>query len=181
MVTDFDVEIRMFDNSLNIKHLATCRMLGKLLMMRAAELSTYGTWIFRDTAEWKGKTNVIRRLNEHRFVDRNDENAMRGCAKELYVETEHLMTQKEKSIFMDMLRNPLWKNGKGEEGVSVANEGFDALECLLTTKGITASTRQEYYEEVARLLNATPDTIREKLSRLKAKWNKDTGTYSIEQ
>ena len=179
IVTDFNVEIRMFDDSVNVKHLALCRMIGKLLMMRAAELSTFGRWVFKDTVTWSQRKEVINALNLHCHIDRSISNRMKDCAKELYMEMEHLMTQKEKSIFMELLKSPLWKNGRREVEETVVEAEFDSLECLLTLKGLSASTRQEYYSEAAKILGSTPDTVREKLSRLGAKWNKKIGTYSM--
>jgi hypothetical protein len=181
VVTDFNAEIRMFDDSVNVKHMALCRMIGKLLMMRAAELSTFGTWIFKKNVTWIQRCEVIQMLNDHYAIHGDMSNRMKDCAKELYMEMEHLMTQKEKSIFMELLKSPLWKNGRREVEENVEETVFDSLECLLTVKGISASTRQEYYCEVAKIVNATPDTVREKLSRMGAKWNKKTGMYSIQK
>lgn len=178
---DFNIEIRMYDDSVNIKHIALCRILGKLLMMRAAELSEFGRWVFKADETWSAKSRVIEGINHHSTMNRDNVSVMKSCAKELYVELEHLMTPTEKDCLMSMMRNPIWRGGSRVDR-DVLNEGqedISELEIMLKTKALRSDTRMEYYSEMARMLNTTPEVVRVKLSKCGAKWNKQLGLFSI--
>lgn len=179
-ITDFNIEIRMFDDSVNVKHIALCRIISKLLLLRGAELAVFGRWMMRKDEEWnKRRSIIVNILNRHMTVNSDNCNVMKNNAKELYLEMEHLMTDKERSIFMELLRRPLWKGGQRSEPIRQEQEGFDELECLIVAKSVIANNRMEYYNTVAAVLQTTPDMVRERLSKMGAKWNKKLGLYSL--
>jgi hypothetical protein len=151
--------------------------------MRASELSVLGKWIFRkDNPQWLEKKDIITRyLGSCRTINSDTSNSMKNCAKEMYFDLEHLMTNTEKRCFLSMLNRPIWKSGNRELRINKEDSTVDDLESLVISKTITASTRNEYYSTLADMLNTTPDTIRERLSKLDTKWDKKAHTYNLRE
>lgn len=195
-VTHLNLEIRVYDNSLNFNHVALCRFISYLLWIRAVEISEYGKYILRNTNEWKAKKNAIRRLNHldrlnivgaiDRVKAENEKtiNVMKETAEELYVEIEHLMTKQEKEIFREFINEPIWlhrsKVTYTDKKLKRKISEFDkALICLVKTKSVFADSRKQYYKKVAKMLDKKEVYIKNRLSKIKAKWNGEIGAYII--
>lgn len=198
-ITELDVEIRTYDNSLNVNHVSLVRFLSRLLWIRATEISEYGKYILRDTIEWKAKKKVIQSLNRHNKLGGFDSyttethkrealktvKLMKETSEELYVELQHLMTETEKHIFKEFIEKPIWLNRdeKLENMTKKAKDSiseFDrALLCIVKTKSIFAGSRKQYYKKTAKALDSTTDNVRVRLSKIKARWNKEIGAYTL--
>jgi len=198
-ITDLNLEIRTYNNSLNVNHIALIRLLSRLLWMRAVEISGIGKYILRNTSEWIERKSIIDSLNRHYKVnkpshyrdidgvwkeDKKMRDTMRDVAEELYLELEHLMTRLEKEIFKEFLDKPIWLHrGKLEHVVKKEMDKiteFDrGLLCLVKTKMVFAKTRKIYYKRVAKIMDSTVDYVRTRLSKIDGKWDKEIGCYTI--
>jgi len=199
LINELNVEVRTYDNSLNINHVALVRFLTRLLWIRATEISEYGKYMLRNTVEWKEKKNVIRKLNNHDrfsvfgsvYTDEQKNEAkeavrlMKETSEELYVELQHLMTDTEKNIFKEFVEKPIWLNrdekleNVGKNRSRRISEFDRALLCIVKTKSIFADSRKQYYRKVAKTLGSTESYVRTRLGKVKAKWNGDVGAYII--
>ena len=201
-ITHLDLEIRTFDNSLNVNHVALIRFLMRTLWMRAVEISGIGQYVLRSTNEWVERKKIIASLNRHERIHyvangrlyreaikafkkwKAVEETMKNVAEELYLELEHLMTNYEKEIFKEFVDAPIWLN-RSKVGMIVKKKldkitEFDlGLICLLKTRTVFAATRKTYYKKVAKVMGSTVGYVRTRLSKINGKWNKETGCYVI--
>lgn len=198
-ITKLDLEIRTYDTSLNVNHVALIRFLTRILWMRAVEISGIGRYILRSTNEWMERKKIIgllnrhhrfRKPNSHRYVtgekkqDEKMRDIMKDVAEELYFEIEHLMTDYEKELFKEFIDKPIWLNLAKLDCVEKKKANkiaeFDmGLICLVKTKTVSAKTRKTYYEKVAKIMDSTVDYVRTRLSKISGRWNKETGCYTI--
>jgi len=184
---NLNVEIRTFNNSMNLRHIALCRFISNLLMLRATEISEYGSMVFRSgTKVWKQRKSIIKNyLNgDRRSITHTEIGIMKDCAEELYVELEHLMSDVEKGIFKEFIHEPIWlKRDKIryiKKMKSTISEFDKALLCLVKTKGISGvGTRDKYYSRIARVLQSKPSYVRTRLNKIGAEWNSEIGAYVI--
>lgn len=182
LITNFDVEIRTSDSTLDLEQLVAVRALTKALILRASQLSSLGIIkIPKDI--WEKVEPIIETLNDCSPPSDTDVEYMKELTEMMIKEMSPFMSEFERICVKNIFKNPIRDRTEAQLATSKIirelSETDKKVKGLITRGTIESSTISGWLSDASKELKIDEHDIRQSLNLLKAKFDSDLGTYTI--
>jgi hypothetical protein len=180
VITNFDVEIRSSDSTLDLEQIIAGRAMTRALILRASELSNYGI-VKMPNELWSEVKPVIKHLNKSEHISSYEINIMKKNAESFIREMMPYLTEFERKCVKNIFESPVRHRTEAQmsSGNIVLKLSDDAKEVkrIIALGSIEAPSSSKWISLVSEQLHISNEKVREALNQMKAKYDSELGTF----
>lgn len=170
-ISNFDVEIRTSDSTIDLEQLTMSRALARALVMKATQLSNYGLINIESSGHWDESKEIISALNSYMPLTAKQMNFMRNLCDGFIRELSAFLTDFERGCAKNLIVKPvrdrtIYKSA--DDMITKLSDNAKTVKKYATLCNITANSESEWIERVAELTHKTTRDIREGIKESKA-------------
>lgn len=183
-MTTFDIEIRTNDATMDMEQLIAARAIPKAMILRAAQLSTYGLISVESNKDtWETVKSVVAKIGNRNDITPDDISFMRKHSIALLRELAPFLTELERTCIKHLIERPVRERENrlttAADIVPEISETAKQLKKIISITSIEANDEQEWFGKVARIMGLSVSEVKTALRQLKAYFDVDTKTMEL--